>query len=50
MKELDRMCPPVSVVIPAFNEAASVGRVVEGVVRSLSVARIEHEVIVVDDG
>jgi len=39
----------LSVVIPAHNEEAVVGETVEGVVAALGAARIEHEVIVVDD-
>ena len=38
----------ISVVIPAFNEAASIRATIEDVRRALSV--LEHEVIVVDDG
>lgn len=39
---------PLSVIIPAFNEAAAVGRVVEGI-RAVC-AGIVEEIIVVDDG
>jgi dolichol-phosphate mannosyltransferase len=40
----------LSVVIPAHNEEGSVVETVSGVVATLTSARIEHEVIVVDDG
>lgn len=38
----------ISVVIPAFNEAAAIRATIEDVKRALSI--LEHEVIVVDDG
>lgn len=41
---------PVSVVIPAYNEEASVERVARQVHQVLSGVAIPHEVIVVDDG
>ena len=41
---------PVSVVIPAFNEEASVGRVAGQVQAVLTAAGIPHEIIIVDDG
>jgi glycosyltransferase involved in cell wall biosynthesis len=44
------MSEPLSVVIPAFNEAGMVKQVVDSVVRCLNDAQIPHEVIVVDDG
>ena len=40
----------LSVVIPAQNEAESIGATVEGVVGALQGARIDYEVLVVDDG
>jgi len=40
----------ISVVIPAFNEEASVGIQVKAVRRVLQTHRIEHEILVVDDG
>jgi glycosyltransferase involved in cell wall biosynthesis len=46
------MCNPskkVSVVIPTFNEAATIARVVEAV-RSVRIQGVTFEVIVVDDG
>jgi dolichol-phosphate mannosyltransferase len=39
----------LSVVIPAHNEAQSVGETVEGVSQALSSELIDHEVIVIDD-
>jgi len=42
--------PLVSVVIPAFNEAALVERCVVETVATLAGLRFRHEVIVVDDG
>jgi glycosyltransferase involved in cell wall biosynthesis len=44
------MSEPLSVVIPAYNEAAMVGPVVNSVTECLTRAQIPHEVIVVDDG
>ncbi|CAG0944405.1 partial heptose III glucuronosyltransferase, partial [Anaerolineae bacterium] len=42
--------PPVSVVIPAFNEAGHVHEEVTQIVRVLHAHGIVHEIIVVDDG
>ena len=39
----------LSVVIPAHDEEASVGRTVEGVSAALDSASIDHEIVVVDD-
>lgn len=39
----------LSVVIPAYNEAGSIGPTVRGIVETLTDAGIEHEVVVVDD-
>lgn len=47
---MNRSKPPVSVVIPAYNEAAAIGEVIERVGDVLLEAGIEHEIIVVDDG
>jgi polyisoprenyl-phosphate glycosyltransferase len=44
------MMAPVSVVIPAYNEEASIYAVVEHVQQVLSGAGVEHEIVVVDDG
>jgi glycosyltransferase involved in cell wall biosynthesis len=44
------MTEPVSIVIPAFNEEAGVGPVVEDLRRTFQDAGIQAEVIVVDDG
>ena len=41
---------PISVVIPAFNESATIRDVVEHVYRVCSALGCAHEVIVVDDG
>ena len=41
---------PVSVVLPAFNEGASVADEVRAVRLALAAAAIPHEIIVVDDG
>src|SRR3989442_5826840 len=40
----------VSVLIPAFNEAAAVRAAVTGIAKTLHGAAIDHEIIVVDDG
>ena len=37
-------------MIPAYNEAESIGRTLELTVAKLEAAQIEHEVVVVDDG
>lgn len=42
--------PPLSVVIPAYNEERAVGGVVKRLKRVLTRARIRHEIWVVDDG
>jgi glycosyltransferase involved in cell wall biosynthesis len=42
--------PPVSVIIPAFNEENAVGVQVEKVHQVLSEHRFDYEIIVVDDG
>lgn len=41
---------PVSVVIPAYNEQGGVGDVVRTVKKVLTLAKIKHEILVVDDG
>jgi glycosyltransferase involved in cell wall biosynthesis len=40
----------VSVLIPAFNEAAAIQQAVKGVQKALTQAAIDHEIIVIDDG
>ena len=42
--------PPVSLVMPAFNEEAGIARAVSEVVAVLATLGVPHEVIVVDDG
>lgn len=44
------MLEPVSIVIPAFNEEASIKNIIEQVDTVLTQAGITHEIIVVDDG
>ena len=44
----DRM--PISVVVPAFNEQANIATQLEEIRSILNLNRIEHEIIVVDDG
>jgi glycosyltransferase involved in cell wall biosynthesis len=44
------MRQPVSVVIPAYNEAAGVAEVVHGVAEVLTRSGVEYEILVVDDG
>lgn len=44
------MSNPISVVIPAYNEEASVKPQVEAVRQVLSSHRIVHEIVVIDDG
>ena len=39
----------LSVVIPAHNEAASIGETVRAVAATLEAERIEHEILVIDD-
>lgn len=40
----------ISIVIPAFNEAQKIGRDVEAAASFISAAKLEGEIIVVDDG
>jgi glycosyltransferase involved in cell wall biosynthesis len=40
----------VSVIIPAFNEEAGVGKVIKRTRQVLTKAKIKHEILVVDDG
>lgn len=42
--------PPISVVIPAYDEENAIGQEIEAVRRALTTHRIEHEILVVDDG
>jgi len=38
------------VVLPAYNEEAAIGRVLDRIHEAMAAARIEYEVVVVDDG
>jgi dolichol-phosphate mannosyltransferase len=42
--------PSLSIVIPAFNEAADLGPTVDRVIRALAVSVADAEIIIVDDG
>jgi glycosyltransferase involved in cell wall biosynthesis len=42
--------PPLSVIIPAYNEEEAVGAVVKRVQKALKGAHLKHEIWVVDDG
>ena len=42
--------PPISVVLPAFDEELSVGSSIEAIRRVLTSCRMVHEIVVVDDG
>ncbi|MBA3533651.1 MAG: glycosyltransferase family 2 protein [Ardenticatenales bacterium] len=44
------MSEPVSIVIPAYNEAGAIGQTLEEVGRVLAEAALDGEIIVVDDG
>jgi dolichol-phosphate mannosyltransferase len=44
------MSVALSVVIPARNEAGSIGPTVRGIHEALVGANITHEIVVVDDG
>lgn len=48
--EETRQDPRVSVVIPAYNEAQAIGRVIEEVRWALERTGYSHEILVVDDG
>jgi glycosyltransferase involved in cell wall biosynthesis len=41
---------PVSIIVPAFNEADSIGRVLDTILQCMSKNGAEYELIVVDDG
>src|SRR5205814_9745638 len=47
---MTRMPPRLSIVVPAYNEAARLGRSLQEIIRYLNDAREPSEVIVVDDG
>ena len=42
--------PPISVIMPAFCEENFIGRQIDAVQKSLKLAEIDHEIIVIDDG
>lgn len=42
--------PPISVVIPAYDEEDAIAREVDTIRRALTAHGIEHEILVVDDG
>lgn len=42
--------PDISIILPAYNEAASIGAVVARLLRQLDSMDVEHEVVVVSDG
>lgn len=42
--------PPISVILPAFNEEAAIGPTIERIIGVLRRNGIEHEILVVDDG
>ena len=42
--------PPLSIIIPAYNEEAGVGAQIEVIRRVLCERAITHEIIVIDDG
>ncbi|MBI5085882.1 MAG: glycosyltransferase family 2 protein [Acidobacteria bacterium] len=44
------MPPPVTVVIPCYNERTGISAVVVGVREALDAAALPHEILVVDDG
>src|SRR5437016_5496064 len=47
---MTRMPPRLSIVVPAYNEAARLGRSLQEIIRYLNGTREPSEVIVVDDG
>ncbi|MBE3598807.1 MAG: glycosyltransferase [Limnochordaceae bacterium] len=47
---MDASQPHLTVVLPAYNEEASVGATIEAVLRFLRERGLSHEVVVVDDG
>src|SRR5205823_5899436 len=47
---MTRMPPRLSIVVPAYNEAARLGRSLQEIIRYLNDTREPSEVIVVDDG
>jgi len=43
-------CPAISIVIPAYNEARSIGNVIEETLTIMDSLQLPYEIIVVDDG
>jgi glycosyltransferase involved in cell wall biosynthesis len=50
VRSRDQTLPPVTVVVPSFNEEGAVGTQVLGVRRALDDRGVIHEILVVDDG
>lgn len=46
----EALSPTVSIVIPAFNEEATIGNTIAKTLTTLEATRLSYEVIVVDDG
>lgn len=42
--------PMISVIVPAYNEERSIGKVLDDIKRNMRQAGVRHEIIVVDDG
>jgi glycosyltransferase involved in cell wall biosynthesis len=40
----------LSIVVPAYNEAASIGPVLAGIQRAMDESRLDYEILVIDDG
>jgi glycosyltransferase involved in cell wall biosynthesis len=47
---LQQWVPGVSIVIPAFNEGKTIGDVISRVTAVMEKLRVQHEIVVVDDG
>jgi glycosyltransferase involved in cell wall biosynthesis len=47
---LQQWVPRVSIVIPAFNEGKTIGDVISRVTAVMEKLRVQHEIVVVDDG
>jgi dolichyl-phosphate beta-glucosyltransferase len=42
--------PPLTVVIPAFNEAQRIGAILHRISECLAASRLDADIVVVDDG